>query len=144
MLLHLFGGSSGGVNSDINVTPMADVMLVLLIIFMLTIPLLQEGVYVNKATARNAREEPLVDEENATMVTVTRQGQVYINRELVPDGQFIEKLIERVALAPELPLFIKGDVAVPYGKVVELVTQARESGVEQIGLMVDRAREDGR
>lgn len=138
------GGSSGGVNSDINVTPMADVMLVLLIIFMLTIPLLQEGVYVNKATARNAREEPLVDEENATMVTVTRQGQVYINRELVLDGQFIEKLIERVALAPELPLFIKGDVAVPYGKVVELVTQARESGVEQIGLMVDRAREDGR
>lgn len=138
------GGSSGGVNSDINVTPMADVMLVLLIIFMLTIPLLQEGVYVNKATARNAREEPLVDEENATMVTVTRQGQVYINRELVSDGQFIEKLIERVALAPELPLFIKGDVAVPYGKVVELVTQARDSGVEQIGLMVDRAREDGR
>lgn len=138
------GGSSGGVNSDINVTPMADVMLVLLIIFMLTIPLLQEGVYVNKATARNAREEPLVDEEDATMVTVTRQGQVYINRELVSDEQFVEKLIERVALAPELPLFIKGDVAVPYGKVVELVTQARDSGVEQIGLMVDRAREDGR
>lgn len=138
------GGSSGGVNSDINVTPMADVMLVLLIIFMLTIPLLQEGVYVNKATARNAREEPLVDEEDATMVTVTRQGQVYINRELVSDDQFVEKLIERVALAPELPLFIKGDVAVPYGKVVELVTQARDSGVEQIGLMVDRAREDGR
>jgi len=138
------GGSSGGVNSDINVTPMADVMLVLLIIFMLTIPLLQEGVYVNKATARNAREEPLVDEEDATMVTVTRQGQVYINRELVSDDQFVEKLIERVALAPELPLFIKGDVAVPYGRVVELVTQARDSGVEQIGLMVDRAREDGR
>lgn len=138
------GGSSGGVNSDINVTPMADVMLVLLIIFMLTIPLLQEGVYVNKATARNAREEPLVDEEDATMVTVTRQGQVYINRDLVPDDQFVEKLIERVALAPELPLFIKGDVAVPYGRVVELVTQARESGVEQIGLMVDRAREVGR
>lgn len=138
------GGSSGGVNSDINVTPMADVMLVLLIIFMLTIPLLQEGVYVNKATARNAREEPLVDEENSTMVTVTRQGQVYINRDLVPDDQFVEKLIERVALAPELPLFIKGDVAVPYGRVVELVTQARESGVEQIGLMVDRAREVGR
>ena len=137
-------GSSGGVNSDINVTPMADVMLVLLIIFMLTIPLLQEGVYVNKATARNAREEPLVDEEDATMVTVTRQGQVYINRDLVPDDQFVEKLIERVALAPELPLFIKGDVAVPYGRVVELVTQARDSGVEQIGLMVDRAREVGR
>lgn len=85
-----------------------------------------------------------MDEEDATMVTVTRQGQVYINRDLVPDDQFVEKLIERVALAPELPLFIKGDVAVPYGRVVELVTQARDSGVEQIGLMVDRAREVGR
>ena len=135
------GSSGGGVTSDINVTPMADVMLVLLIIFMLTIPLLQEGVYVNKATARNAQEAPLVDEENSTMVTVTRQGQVYINRDLVPPDQIIEKLVERVALAPELPLFIKGDVAVPYGRVVELVTQARDSGVEQIGLMVDRERE---
>ena len=138
------GGSGGGVTSNINVTPLADVMLVLLIIFMLTIPLLQEGVYVNKASARNAQEAPLVDDENSTMVTVTRQGQVYINREQVPDEQIIEKLVERVALAPELPLFIKGDVAVPYGRVVELVTLARDSGVEQIGLMVDQEREDGR
>ena len=135
------GSSGGGVTANINVTPLADVMLVLLIIFMLTIPLLQEGVYVNKASARNAQEAPLVDDENSTMVTVTRQGQVYINRDQVPDEQIIEKLVERVALAPELPLFIKGDVAVPYGRVVELVTQARDSGVEQIGLMVDRERE---
>jgi biopolymer transport protein ExbD len=137
-------GSTGGVTSNINVTPLADVMLVLLIIFMLTVPLLQEGVYVNKASARNAQEAPLVDDENSTMVTVTRQGQVYINRDQVPDDQIVEKLVERVALAPELPLFIKGDVAVPYGTVVDLVTRARESGVEQIGLMVDREREDGR
>jgi biopolymer transport protein TolR len=138
------GSPRGGVTSDINVTPLADVMLVLLIIFMLTVPLMQEGVYVNKATARNAREAPLVDDENSTMVTVTRQGQVYINRVLVPDEEIIERLVERVALAPELPLFIKGDVAVPYGRVVELVTLARDSGVEQIGLMVDQEREDRR
>ncbi|MEE8349536.1 MAG: biopolymer transporter ExbD [Acidobacteriota bacterium] len=138
------GGAKGGVTSDINVTPLADVMLVLLIIFMLTVPLLQQGVYVNKAAAKNAQEQPLVDDENSTVVTVTRQGQVYINREQVPDDQIIEQLVERVALAPELPLFIKGDVAVPYGRVVELVTQARESGVEQIGLMVDREKEGGR
>ena len=138
--------SSGvsGVTSDINVTPLADVMLVLLIIFMLTIPLLQEGVYVNKATAKNYREEPLVDDENATMVTVTRLGEVYINRDFVPEEEITEKLVERVALAPELPLFIKGDVAVPYGTVVDLVTKARDAGVEQIGLMVDRDREGRR
>jgi biopolymer transport protein ExbD len=138
------GKSKSGVTSDINVTPLADVMLVLLIIFMLTVPLMQEGVYVNKASARNAQEAPLVDDENATMVTVTRLGQVYINREPVPPDEIIEKLVERVALAPELPLFIKGDVAVPYGTVVDLVTQAREAGVEQIGLMVDQEREGGR
>jgi biopolymer transport protein TolR len=137
------GGSKGGVTSTINVTPLADVMLVLLIIFMLTVPLLQEGVYVNKPSARNAQEAPLIDDENSTTVSVTRQGQVYINRDLVPDDQFVEKLVERVALAPELPLFIKGDVAVPYGTVVDLVTRARETGVEQIGLMVDRETEDG-
>ena len=136
------GGSGSGVTADINVTPLADVMLVLLIIFMLTVPLLQEGVYVNKATAKNAQEAPLVDDENATMVTVTRNGQVYINRDLVPDEEIIEQLVDQVSRAPELPLFVKGDVAVPYGTVVELVTRAREAGVEQIGLMVDREKEE--
>ena len=136
------GGSGSGVTADINVTPLADVMLVLLIIFMLTVPLLQEGVYVNKATAKNAQEAPLVDDENATMVTVTRNGQVYINRDLVPDDEIIEQLVDQVSRAPELPLCVKGDVAVPYGTVVELVTRAREAGVEQIGLMVDREKEE--
>jgi len=132
------------VTSDINVTPLADVMLVLLIIFMITIPLIQEGVYVNKATARNAQEAPLVDDENATTVTVTRLREIYVGQDAVAEANFTERLIERVALAPELPLFIKADVAVPYGFIVGLVTQARDAGVEKIGLMVDRAQEDGR
>ena len=139
--------SSGGgtrINSQINVTPMADVMLVLLIIFMITIPLLQEGIFVNKPRARNAQEEPLVDDEDATMVTVTRLGDIYINREPVGPNQIVDRLVERVALKPELPLFIKADVAVLYGTVVDLVDKAREAGVEQIGLMVDREQEGRR
>ncbi len=138
------GGGQGGVTSDINVTPMADVMLVLLIIFMITVPLLQEGVFVNKPRAKNAQEEPDVDDEDATMVTVTRQGAIYINREAVPPNLIVERLVERVALKPELPLFIKADVAVLYGTVVDLVSKAREAGVEQIGLMVDRELEGRR
>ncbi len=138
------GGSQGGVNSEINVTPMADVMLVLLIIFMITVPLLQQGVFVNKPRAKNAQEAPDVDDEDATMVTVTRQGGVYINRDAVPPNLIVERLVERVALKPELPLFIKADVAVLYGTVVDLVSKAREAGVEQIGLMVDRDLEGGR
>ena len=133
-----------GVNSDINVTPMCDVMLVLLIIFMITVPLLQQGVFVNKPRARNAQEEPLVDDEDATMVTITRLGDIYINRNPVGPNQVVERLVERIALKPELPLFIKADVAVLYGTVVDLVSKAREAGVEQIGLMVDRQEDRGR
>jgi biopolymer transport protein ExbD len=137
------GGGDSGVNSEINVTPMADVMLVLLIIFMITVPLLQQGVFVNKPRAKNAQEAPDVDDEDATMVTVTRQGGVYINRDAVPPNLIVERLVERVALKPELPLFIKADVAVSYGTVVDLVSKARDAGVEQIGLMVDRDVEGG-
>jgi len=132
------------VTSEINVTPMCDVMLVLLIIFMITLPLLQQGIFVNKPRARNAQEEPLVDDEDATMVTVTRQGDIYINRNPVGPNQIVERLVERIALKPELPLFIKADVAVLYGTVVDLVSKAREAGVEQIGLMVDRQEAPGR
>ena len=132
------------ITSEINVTPMADVMLVLLIIFMITVPLLQEGIFVNKPRARNAQEEPLVDDEDATMVTITRQGDIYINRDPVGPNQIVERIVERVALKPELPLFIKADVAVLYGTVVDLVAKAREAGVEQIGLMVDRQEDRGR
>jgi biopolymer transport protein ExbD len=128
-------GGTGGVNSEINVTPMADVMLVLLIIFMITVPLLQEGVFV---------KEPLADDEDATMVTVTRTGDIYINRDPVGPNQVVERIVERIALKPELPLFIKADVAVLYGTVVDLVNKARDAGVEQIGLMVDRQEDGGR
>ncbi len=137
-------GAETRITSEINVTPMADVMLVLLIIFMITVPLLQEGIFVNKPRARNAQEEPLVDDEDATMVTVTRLGDIYINRIPVGPNQIVERIVERVALKPELPLFIKADVAVLYGTVVDLVAKAREAGVEQIGLMVDRQEDRGR
>ncbi len=137
-------GGDSAVTSEINVTPMCDVMLVLLIIFMITVPLLQQGIFVNKPRARNAQEEPLVDDEDATMVTITRVGDIYINRDPVGPNQVVERLVERIALKPELPLFIKADVAVLYGTVVDLVAKAREAGVEQIGLMVDREQDRGR
>lgn len=140
------GGSRGGtgVNSEINVTPMADIMLVLLIIFMITTPLLQEGIAVNKAKARNAEEAPEVEGKDVTTVTVTRNQEIYINSDAVTPENLLDELASRVALAPEKPLFVKSDVAAPYGMVVDIVNKARDAGVERIGLLVDREKQVAR
>ena len=138
------GNFSSEVTSDINVTPMADIMLVLLIIFMITTPLLQEGIAVNKAKARNAQEAPEVEGEEATTVTVTRSQEIYINDVPVAPEDLLDELTTRVALAPEKPLFVKSDVAAAYGLIVSIVNEAREAGVERIGLLVDREMQQGR
>ncbi|HSR54224.1 MAG TPA: ExbD/TolR family protein [Acidobacteriota bacterium] len=137
------GGGRTNVNAEINVTPMADIMLVLLIIFMITTPLIQEGVPINKPKARHAREAPQLDAEGVTTVTVNREGLFFINSEPVPPEEFVDKLADSRARAPELPLFVRGDVAAPYGRVVEVVNLARDAGYEQIGMVVDRQEGGG-
>ncbi|UCF35507.1 MAG: biopolymer transporter ExbD [Acidobacteriota bacterium] len=138
------GGSSvSGVSSEINVTPMADVMLVLLIIFMITTPLIQSGVAVNMATASNAQEAPEAEAEDATTVTITRASEFYVNKQLTPEAGLMDKIAEAYAKAPDKPLFVRVDVATPFGSVVRVVDMSREVGVERIGLLVDREREEG-
>jgi biopolymer transport protein ExbD len=140
------GGGSGGITgmtSDINVTPMADVMLVLLIIFMITTPLIQQGVAVNMAQAKNAQEAPEAEAEDSTIVTITRSSEFYVNKQLVGEANLLDKISEAFAKAPDRPLFVRVDVATPYGSVVTAVDVAREVGVERVGLLVDREREEG-
>ncbi len=134
-------GAQSGVSAEINVTPMADIMLVLLIIFMITTPLLQEGVFVNKAKAKNAQEAEGVEAEEATTVTVTRDELIYMNKRPVPDEDLADRLAERAELAGDRPLFIKSDVATSYGRVVQVINSARDSGFQKIGLLVDREKE---
>jgi biopolymer transport protein TolR len=139
------GGGSGvsGVTSDINVTPMADVMLVLLIIFMITTPLIQQGVAVNLARAKNAQEAPEAEAEDATTVTVTRSSEIYVNKKLTSEANLYDSVSEAFSKAPDKPLFVRVDVVAPYGVVVQIVDMAREVGIERIGLLVDREREEG-
>ena len=139
------GGGSGvtGMNAEINVTPMADVMLVLLIIFMITTPLIQQGVAVNMAQAKNAQEAPEAEAEDSTIVTITRASEFYVNKRLVGEANLLDRISEAYAKAPERPLFVRVDVATPFGSVVTAVDIAREVGVERIGLLVDREREEG-
>jgi biopolymer transport protein TolR len=131
------------VTSNINVTPMTDVMLVLLIIFMITTPLIQSGVAVNMATAKNAQEAPEAEAEDATTVTVTRNSEFYVNKQLTAEAALIDRISEAYAKAPDKPLFVRVDVATPFGSVVNVVDISREVGVERIGLLVDREREEG-
>ncbi len=133
----------GGYNSDINVTPMADVMLVLLIIFMITAPLLQEGIYINKAKAENARAAPELEAENVVTVTITRDQIIYVQAQAVPEEELVDWISEYMTLAEGKPLFVRGDIAAPYGKVVEVINKARDAGVERIGLVVDRETKKG-
>ena len=136
--MKMSSGSTSGVTSDINVTPMADIMLVLLIIFMITTPLLQEGVFVTKPKARNAQEAPEIEGKDSTTVTVTRGEEIYVNKIPVAPENLVSELIARVELAPEKPLFIKADIGAPYGLIVEVVNKGRDAGVQRIGLLVDR------
>src|SRR3990170_3647986 len=101
--------------SEINVTPMADIMLMLLIIFMITTPMLQEGIYVNMAKAQNPEVASGINEEQATTIALTRDDRVYFNQVEVTMEQLKSKLAEAVASNPETPMFVKGDIAVRYG-----------------------------
>ena len=133
-------GKVSNVQSDINVTPMADIMLVLLIIFMITTPLLQTGVSVNLPKARNPMDKPEADSESATIVALTREGRIYMNRVQITRAELEQQLRDRfVDAAPSDKLvFIKADNAVNYGHVVEIVDLVRDSGVEAIALLTDK------
>ena len=137
------GSGVSGVTADINVTPMADIMLVLLIIFMITTPLLQEGVYLNMAKAQNAQVAEGATDEDSTTVALARDEKIYLNKEEVSVTTLPQRLADSVAKAPERPVFVKSDIAVKYGRVVEIVNIARDAGVKRIGLMVDRKEKPG-
>ena len=90
------GNRVSGANSEINVTPMADVMLVLLIIFMITTPLIQQGIQINMPSAKNAQEAPEAEAEDATIVTITRSSEYYVNKQLVGEAGFSTKCRKRM------------------------------------------------
>ncbi|MBI3940390.1 MAG: biopolymer transporter ExbD [Acidobacteria bacterium] len=138
------GGSKvSGVTSEINVTPMADIMLVLLIIFMITTPLLQEGVYLNMARAQNAQLAEGASDEDSSTIALTRDEKVYLNKEEVSLAALPQRLQDSVSRSPDKPLFVKSDIAVRFGRLVEIVNTARDVGVKRIGLVVDREEKLG-
>jgi biopolymer transport protein TolR len=132
--------SNAGVVKDINVVPMADIMLVLLIIFMLATPLLQTGVSLNLPRAQNPLETGEPDAADAVVISITRSGQVYRARTPVTDEQLYDFLVQRFSAAEiqNRTIFLRADTALPYGRVVEIVNGSRDAGVDRIGLMTEK------
>ena len=135
------GGTSGGrgeVTSDINVTPMADVMLVLLIIFMVVTPMLQKGQTVELAKTKNPVDMKEADRDDAVLVTVTRDGKLYLGQEKVSVDALATKVNDLLATKLEKKVFVKSDLRAKYGDVVQVVDNIRNAGVDQVGLLTER------
>jgi biopolymer transport protein TolR len=128
------------VSSDINVTPMVDVMLVLLIIFMVVTPMLQHGVPVDMAKVNNPEDMHDADKEDALLVAVTRDDKVFFGTDLVKPDDLTQKIKDRLANRPNKTVYLKADMRAKFGWVVEVVDSVRAAGVDQLGLLTDQEK----
>ena len=136
MAMNLGGG--GGIKSDINVTPLVDVMLVLLIIMMIVAPLLQQGVPVTLPQASNSSEKPETQEQ--TVVTIDRNKDVYLNAVPVPSGQLENRVKEVLEDRSDKIVIIKADAETPYSAVMDTMDELRKAGIEDMGLITDKRK----
>ena len=132
------GGAKGGVKSDINVTPLVDVMLVLLIIMMLVAPMLQQGVAVRLPTAANTVDKPETQEQ--TVLAISKDKSFYLNAKPVTEGEMTTRLNEILENKKEKIVLIKADEEVEYGAVMAAMDQLRQAGIEDIGLITERKK----
>jgi biopolymer transport protein ExbD/biopolymer transport protein TolR len=127
-----------GTVSDINVTPMVDVMLVLLIIFMVVTPMLQKGVSVDMARVQNPRPMPDADKEDAVVLAVTRDGKIYLGSAPIKLDEITFKVKDRIANKLDKTVYVKSDARAKYGDVTTVVDDVRAAGVENLGLLTER------
>jgi biopolymer transport protein TolR len=129
------------VSSDINVTPMVDVMLVLLIIFMVVTPMLQKGVSVDKAEVNSPTPMEDADKEDAMLVSITRDGQVYFGSDQITIDALTTKVKDRLASnAQNKQVYVKADKRSHFGDVVKVVDSVRAAGVDDLGLLTDQRK----
>jgi biopolymer transport protein TolR len=127
------------VNSNINVTPMVDVMLVLLIIFMVITPMLQKDVTVDLAQVNNPEQMTDADKESALTVAVTRNGDVFFGKDLVKDpSQLTNKIKDRLANRVDKRVYLRSDQRARYKWVVDVVDNVRAAGVDDLGLITEQ------
>jgi biopolymer transport protein TolR len=124
------------VMAEINVTPLVDVMLVLLVIFMVTAPMMQQGVQVNLPKASTKAMTPA---EEAVVVSVDKSGKVFIDKNEVPVGDLRNRLSAMFVTRAKKEVFLKADAGVPYGEVVRTMADIKGAGVERLGMVTEPA-----
>ncbi len=139
------GGGGGGLQSEINVTPMVDIMLVLLIIFMVVTPFLQQGITVAlPKNMTNPDVDPNIIKESSIVISVPNDGEYYLGKIKVAKEQLAEKvdsMLQKNAKKDEDRIvYIKSGVGVSYGDVVNVINEVRKLGVDKIGLVADKKK----
>ena len=129
-----FDEQSAGAISNINVTPLVDVMLVLLVIFMVTAPILQQGVDINLPKVKAAA---LTGEEQQLVVAVNRSGQVYLNDTPITVPELGPKLQAILKVRPDRQVFLRADQNVRYGEVMLVISTIKGAGVERLGMVTE-------
>jgi biopolymer transport protein ExbD/biopolymer transport protein TolR len=130
--------------ADINVTPMVDVMLVLLIIFMVITPMLSKGVSVDMAKVKNPIPMQAADKSDAITVAVTKDGKTYLNTTQTPAEDLPPKVKDLLTNRLDKTVFIRADQRARYEKVVDVVDNLRAAGVDNVGLLTEKVEEKGK
>ncbi|HUS09372.1 MAG TPA: biopolymer transporter ExbD [Pyrinomonadaceae bacterium] len=139
------GTDQSGFNSEINVTPMVDIMLVLLIIFMVVTPMLQHGVTVNlPKDLQNPEEDQRIIKDNSIVIAIPTDGEYYLGKDRITKEQVkdkVEKLLDNIKKEEDKVVYIKSGVGVSYGDVVTVINEVRALGVDKIGLVADKKKD---
>jgi biopolymer transport protein ExbD/biopolymer transport protein TolR len=124
--------------SEINVTPMVDIMLVLLIIFMVITPMLQKGFSVDLVRAANPRQMVDADKEDAVILAVTRDGKVFLGSDRINLNDVTPMVKDRISSKLDKTVYVRGDARAKYGDVVNVIDNVRAAGVDSLGLLTER------
>lgn len=129
--------------SDINVTPLVDVMLVLLIIFMVITPMLQKNISVDLARTMNPRAMPDDDREDAIEVAITRDGKIALKKDFISLDEITAKVRDMISGRLDKTVYVRADARAKYGDVTKAVDAVRAAGVEQLGLITTQIERPG-
>ena len=138
------GSGGGGMQSEINVTPMVDIMLVLLIIFMVVTPFLQQGITVAlPKNMNNPDVDPNIIKESSVVISVPNDGEYYLGKKRVAKEELADKvdtMLKGIKNEQDRIVYIKSGVGVSYGDVVNVINEVRKLGVDKIGLVADKKK----